>query len=334
MILIYFKYFHQIRIRFGSLGFGTIENLDIEHRNFTIRIRSFEISSISSVIAWQCPLIYIDQIELKISRRSNVSSRKSSTDWRKKLQILQFVSIRIEHFHVEYENFSLTFQRVCLQPNSTSTSKSGEISLIWDQIEILLREQNRRATILAKFFLNSIEIQTNFKEKIFVNATHLSVEIESMTKFSDLFQKSTTTTTTTTNNERTSKFRYVDRNFSEIENENENEIKSNSNRFWTIFDRFVDVFAEPFVDISIRYFQFQYKVADRHYSHLLDAAHFSLHNASKLSDDVRRAFSMKIQLDAQSTFLVHNFSLITVNKRKTNTKKRKLDVILFAGFFV
>ena len=188
----------------------------------------------------------------------------------------------------------------------------------WDQIHFVVSEKNRRSAVLAQFQLNTIEIQTNFQQKCLVNATHCSLEIDSMEKFVNLFVEETAPI------DRTSNFRYVDRNLLEVE------AKTNSSGVLSLFDRLVDVLDEPRVDFSLRYFHLQYKASARRYSHLLDAAHFSLHNASKPSDDVQRAYTMKLQLDSQSTFLLHNLSSITV---RTKVRFSEREKIVFLGRF-
>ncbi len=131
LFLIYLKWFHEIQVKFSSIGLGGIHNLDINHRLFHLRIKTINILSPLSIFIWR---LSINDIQLKINSITNktLNNNKQKKDWKTKLYLLkvrifrklnnkknlhfQYVSIQIEQLQIEYQNTNITFRRISLHP--------------------------------------------------------------------------------------------------------------------------------------------------------------------------------------------------------------------------
>jgi len=91
LFLIYLKWFHEIHVKFSSIGLGGIHNLDINHRLFYLRIKTINISSSLSIFIGRLPIISINDIQLKINSITNktLNNNKQKKDWKTKLYLLK-----------------------------------------------------------------------------------------------------------------------------------------------------------------------------------------------------------------------------------------------------
>lgn len=141
--------------------------------------------------------------------------------------------------------------------------------MVWDDVQLLIYESSHLSTLIFKSTWNSVEIQTNFDQKFLINATHGSLDVDSSEierNFSsiksdrienlELFHfLQRTRSKNREEQRRSSNFRYINRTLVPVQETNE------SKRFLTIFDQLVEYLHDPNFDLSIKYFQFQYRSA-------------------------------------------------------------------------
>lgn len=91
LFLIYLNWFHKIHIKFSSIGLGYIQNLDINHRLFHVRIKYINFLSSFSIFIWRLPIISIKDVNLKIHSitNKNLNNNKQKKDLKKKLYLLK-----------------------------------------------------------------------------------------------------------------------------------------------------------------------------------------------------------------------------------------------------
>jgi len=114
LFLIYLKWFHEIHVKFSSIGLGGIHNLDINHRLFHLRFKTINISSSFSIFIGRLPIISINDIQLKINsiRNKTLNNNKQKKDWKTKLYLLKVRIFR----KLEEEKKEFSFS-VCINSN-------------------------------------------------------------------------------------------------------------------------------------------------------------------------------------------------------------------------
>ena len=91
-VLIYLKWFHGIDIKYSSISFSGVENLNINHCSFHLHIKSISFSSSFPIFIWQRSSVSIGNIHLKINSTKNKVKTKRKLNknaWIKKLYLLQ-----------------------------------------------------------------------------------------------------------------------------------------------------------------------------------------------------------------------------------------------------
>ncbi|CAF1312980.1 unnamed protein product [Rotaria sordida] len=77
-LLIYLKWYHQIDIKYSSVGLSGLENLDIKHHLFRLRIKYIHFLSLFSIFILRLPIISINDTYLKINsiKKNKVTTKK------------------------------------------------------------------------------------------------------------------------------------------------------------------------------------------------------------------------------------------------------------------
>ncbi|CAF1993052.1 unnamed protein product [Rotaria magnacalcarata] len=310
---IYLKWYHEIDIIFSSFGLSGIENLNINHRLFYLRIKYIDFFSSFSIFVWRLPVILINEVDLKIhtiqNKIQNQNERKK--DWKKKLYLIKYVSFRIEQLQIQYENTKLSFQQITLYPDTTTNSTSPDMSIGCEYVELSLIDKtkqlstNPKSILLLKSTWNSVEIHTNLNQRFALNTTHWSIELDH--KISDYLQRRKSTTPLKQPQEEKYDSNDADSDSSSITK------TTDSNNLFTKVDQLAEFLRDPLINISIRQIDLQYRSINHTlHTHTLDTADFSFHNASKVSLDARHAYIANIQLHSQSIPVVHGLCQITI----------------------
>ncbi|CAF1445674.1 unnamed protein product [Rotaria sordida] len=103
-----------------SVGLSGLENLDIKHNLFRLRIKYIHFLSLFSIFILRLPL------QLKRNRKK---------DWQRKLYLLKYVSIRINQLQIEYGDRNISFQQITLHP-SVKSNNTRNISISTNLTEI------------------------------------------------------------------------------------------------------------------------------------------------------------------------------------------------------
>ncbi|CAF0759960.1 unnamed protein product [Adineta ricciae] len=297
LFLIYLNWFYEIRIKFGSISIGDVQNLEINHRQFRLRVHYINFLSLPSIFLRRVPNVVLNNIHLTIHPKTNQTSTKSKStnDWKGKLALLKYLSIRIEQFHVEYQNAQLSFKQILLHPTTASNITNFDMRIQCGDVQFLFIDPP--STNLLKSTWSSIELQTNFHQRLLISITNCSIDFNDHL-ISYLKQQ-----------QRVSHFHSVDSNLiSETQSIQTNNI-SNSK-----FDQWVAYLRDPFVNISIQHFDIHYTTIDKtQHHHYLDTAHFSFHNSSKALSDTRHAYIANFRLHSPSTLRINGLCQTTVH---------------------
>ncbi|UJR27464.1 hypothetical protein I4U23_008751 [Adineta vaga] len=305
LFLIYLNWFHQIRIHFSSLSFGDVQKLDINHQRFQLRIKYANFLSLFSIFLGRIPQIVLNNIHLTIHSQTNknVTKLKSKTEWKTRLSLLKYLSIRIEQLQIEYQNAHISFQRISLQPAAVPNNTNSDMRINCEGVEFIFTDIP--SIILFKSTWNSIEIQTDLNQRLLINTTHWLIEFNN--NLINYLKQQQQVQSTIQEQQRISNFRYVDPNLLSVTP------PTQSNNFFNKFDQWLEFLHNPFLNISIQYFDIQYTTEDKtRYYHSLDTAHFSFHNSSKTSSETRHAYITNFRLHSHSTLLINGLCQLTI----------------------
>ena len=91
LFLIYLNWFYEIRIKFSSISVGDVQNLEINHRQFRLRVHYINFFSLPSIFLRRVPNVVLNNIHLTIHTKTNQTSTKSksSNNWKGKLALLK-----------------------------------------------------------------------------------------------------------------------------------------------------------------------------------------------------------------------------------------------------
>ncbi|CAF1319950.1 unnamed protein product [Adineta steineri] len=320
LFLIYLKWFRRIDINFSSIGLGDIQNLEIEHRLFHLHIKHVNLLSIFSIVLWRLPILTIHNVHLKINSltNKNLTKTKQKNDWKTKLYLLKYVSIRIEQLQIEYENINITCQRVSLHPATIPNSTNSNTSINCEYVELSFAEKTEKINndispeLLLKSTWNNIELQTNLEQRLLIDTNHWSITIDD--RIIQYLKKQQANSFSSTSQQqkqqqqpqRTSNFRYIDSNLLSMTQ------PTHSNNLFTKFDQWLEFLHDPFLSISVRHFDLQYTSIDNiHHYHTLDTAQFSFQNSSTVSVESRHAYIANFRLHSQSV-LINGLCQVTI----------------------